>query len=58
MEGVNGEERRSTALLALDALAEDDVLVPAQAQGELFAVLTRKTGRGATIRNPFLTPAA
>lgn len=46
-EGVNGEERRSAALIALDALAEDHVLIPAQALGELFAVLTRKAGRNA-----------
>jgi predicted nucleic acid-binding protein len=46
-EGVNGEARRSAALQALDALGEDDVLIPAQALGELFAVLTRKAGRGA-----------
>ncbi len=45
VEGVNGEERRAAALLALDALAEDDVLVPAQALGELFVVLTRRAGR-------------
>lgn len=46
-EGVNGEARRSAALQALDTLAEDDVLIPAQALGELFAVLTRKAGRSA-----------
>lgn len=46
-EGVNGEEHRSAALFALDALADDDVLIPAQALGELFAVLTRKAGRSA-----------
>ena len=46
-EGANGEKRRSAALHVLDALAEDDVLIPAQALGELFAVLTRKAGRPA-----------
>ena len=46
-EGVNGEQRRSEALKALDRLAEDDLLIPAQALGELFAVLTRKAGRSA-----------
>lgn len=46
-EGLNGEQRRFAALHVLDALGEDDVLVPAQALGELFAVLTRKAGRSA-----------
>jgi predicted nucleic acid-binding protein len=46
-EGLNGEARRSAALQALDVLGEDDVLIPAQALGELFAVLTRKAGRSA-----------
>jgi predicted nucleic acid-binding protein len=43
-QGMNGEARRADALRALDALAEDDVVIPAQALGELFAVLTRKAG--------------
>jgi predicted nucleic acid-binding protein len=47
-EGVNGDQRRAAALQVLDALAEDDVAIPAQALGELFAVLTRKAGRSAT----------
>lgn len=46
-EGVNGAERRSAALAVMQAVAEDEVFIPAQALGELFAVLTRKAGRGA-----------
>jgi len=46
-EGVNGAERQQAALGILRDLAEDVVIVPAQALGELFVVLTRKAGRDA-----------
>jgi predicted nucleic acid-binding protein len=46
-EGVNGEDRRDAALAVLRGLAADEVLVPAQALGELFVVLTRKARRQA-----------
>jgi predicted nucleic acid-binding protein len=46
-EGVNGEERRASALAILDGRAEDEVVVPVQALGELFVVLVRKAGRAA-----------
>jgi len=46
-EGVNGEERRASALAILDARAQDEIIVPVQVLGELFVVLVRKAGRGA-----------
>jgi predicted nucleic acid-binding protein len=46
-EGVNGQERRNAALAALRGLAAEEVMVPAQALGELFVVLTRKARREA-----------
>ncbi len=46
-EGVNGEDRKATALRILRDLAEHEVVVPAQALGELFVVLTRKAKRDA-----------
>jgi predicted nucleic acid-binding protein len=46
-EGVNGEERKETALLILREFAEHELLVPTQALGELFVVLTRKAKRDA-----------
>ena len=46
-EGVNGEDRKATALLILRDFAEHEVVVPAQALGELFVVLTRKARRDA-----------
>ena len=46
-EGVNGEERRSTALDILRGFAGEEVVIPAQALGELFVVLTRKARRDA-----------
>lgn len=42
VEGVNGEERKQRAHMALSSLGSDDVVVPAQALAELFTVLTRK----------------
>lgn len=46
-EGVNGQERKDAALAILRGLGEHEVLVPAQALGELFVVLTRKAKREA-----------
>jgi predicted nucleic acid-binding protein len=43
-EGVNGSERKQRACVVLAELAEDDIVIPVQALGELFAVLTRKAG--------------
>ncbi|WP_149539403.1 PIN domain-containing protein [Siccirubricoccus phaeus] len=41
-EGVNGPERKASALAILRPLEGETVLVPVQALGELFAVLVRK----------------
>lgn len=41
-EGVNGQARAEQALAIIDAHAEDGLVIPAQAFGELFMVLTRK----------------
>ncbi|MEO8926567.1 MAG: PIN domain-containing protein [Caulobacteraceae bacterium] len=41
-EGVNGADRRRMAIAALKAYEGEDILIPVQALGELFAVLTRK----------------
>jgi predicted nucleic acid-binding protein len=41
-EGVNGKERKTTALDILRGFREFEIIVPVQALGELFAVLTRK----------------
>ena len=46
-EGVNGQDRKDTALLILRDFAEHELMVPAQALGELFVVLTRKVRREA-----------
>lgn len=46
-EGVNGEARKTTALDILRGFADAEVLLPVQALGELFVVLTRKAGRSA-----------
>lgn len=46
-EGVNGEDRRATALTILRGFAVEDVMLPVQALGELFTVLTRKAKREA-----------
>ncbi|MCC7282969.1 MAG: VapC toxin family PIN domain ribonuclease, partial [Acetobacteraceae bacterium] len=46
-EGVNGAGKKIVALDVLNGLAEHEVMVPVQALGELFAVLTRKAGRSA-----------
>lgn len=44
-EGVNGDERRASALDVLGSLRAAGALIPAQALGELFMVLVRKAGR-------------
>ena len=46
-EGVNGEDRKATALRILRDFTEHEVVVPAQALGEVFVVLTRKAKRDA-----------
>jgi predicted nucleic acid-binding protein len=46
-EGVNGRDRKAAALLILRDFNGHEVIVPAQALGELFVVLTRKVRRGA-----------
>ena len=46
-EGVNDVARRDAALALLRDLAEQELMIPAQALGELFVVLTRKAGREA-----------
>jgi predicted nucleic acid-binding protein len=44
-EGLNGEAKKQTALDILQKLPQDILVVPVQALGELFHVLTRKAGR-------------
>ncbi|MFN3514792.1 MAG: PIN domain-containing protein [Phenylobacterium sp.] len=44
-EGVNDAGRRDVVLDLLRRAPEDTVLIPVQALGELFNVLTRKAGR-------------
>lgn len=46
-EGVNGAQRQAEAVRIIRELAPDEVVVPAQALGELFTVLTRKAARPA-----------
>jgi predicted nucleic acid-binding protein len=46
-EGVNDAARRDAALALLRDLAEQELMIPAQALGALFVVLTRKAGREA-----------
>jgi len=46
-EGVNGAERQAAASQILRDLAEDDLVIPAQALAELFTLLTRKARRPA-----------
>lgn len=41
-EGVNGQERKTLAGGILKGFAEEEIVLPAQALGELFTVLTRK----------------
>ena len=44
-EGVNGAERQADAGRILRDLAEDELVIPAQALAELFTLLTRKARR-------------
>jgi predicted nucleic acid-binding protein len=44
-EGVNGAERQADANRILRDLAEDELVIPAQALAELFTLLTRKARR-------------
>jgi predicted nucleic acid-binding protein len=44
-EGVNGADRRDEALSLIARIPADAARIPAQALGELFAVLVRKAGR-------------
>lgn len=46
-EGVGDEKRRTATHRLLKSLPATDVVVPAQALGELFRVLTGKAGRSA-----------
>jgi predicted nucleic acid-binding protein len=48
-EGVNGQDSKDTALAVLRDVFEHEVMVPAQALGELFVVLTRKARREAAV---------
>lgn len=43
-EGVNGADRKASATRILTGLVEEEIVLPVQALGELFAVLTRKAG--------------
>lgn len=43
-EGVDDAARQATARLTLAGLIDQDVILPAQTLGELYNVLTRKTG--------------
>jgi predicted nucleic acid-binding protein len=44
VEGVNGEGRQQSAIALVQALEKSATLVPAQALGELYNVLVRKSG--------------
>ena len=43
-EGVNGADRKAIATQALTGFAAEEIVLPVQALGELFTVLTRKAG--------------
>jgi len=47
-EGVNGPERQVRARQVVQALADEERIIPVQALGELFTLLTRKARRSAT----------
>ena len=54
-EGVNGQARKDAALSILQEFAEHEVMLPVQALGELFVVLTRKAKReAAEVRSALL----
>jgi predicted nucleic acid-binding protein len=44
-QGVNDLDRFQRARAAIETLVESDIIIPAQALGELFAVLIRKYGQ-------------
>lgn len=44
-EGVNVDDRHAAALDLIQRLPQESVVLPVQALGELFNVLTRKAGR-------------
>ncbi len=44
-EGVNGSERRDTALDLIGRLPQEAIVIPVQVLGELFNVLVRKAGK-------------
>lgn len=44
-EGVNGASRRDATLDLLHGLPQEMIVIPVQALGELFNVLTRKAGQ-------------
>src|ERR1035437_8447201 len=44
-EGINDAERKAASLQLIESLPQDEVVVPVQALGELYNVLTRKAGR-------------
>ncbi|HET9743503.1 MAG TPA: PIN domain-containing protein [Terriglobales bacterium] len=44
-EGVNGAAKKHLALELLQKIPSSDALIPVQALGELFQVLTKKAGR-------------
>jgi predicted nucleic acid-binding protein len=44
-EGINDAERRDNVLDLLARVPQDSIVVPVQVLGELFNVLTRKSGR-------------
>jgi predicted nucleic acid-binding protein len=43
-EGVNGADRKAIATQVLTSFAAEEIVLPVQALGELFTVLTRKAG--------------
>ncbi len=47
-EGVNGADRKAQAVELIRRSTGDDIIIPVQALGELFTVLTRKARRTAT----------
>jgi predicted nucleic acid-binding protein len=47
-EGVNVDDRHGAALELIERLPQESVVLPVQALGELFNVLTRKAGRTRT----------
>ena len=54
-EGVNGQARKDAALRILQEFREHEVMLPVQALGELFVVLTRTAQReAAEVRSALL----